>query len=58
MSELKKNIQKEKIDTCEKLKNEFKKCMKDNEDNIEYCKELRYNFENCIDFLYKQPLIN
>lgn len=36
------------IDSCNNLKIKFDKCLVDNEEKIEFCREIRREFENCI----------
>ena len=36
------------IKGCDILKKNFQNCMEEQEDNIEYCKNLRIDYENCL----------
>lgn len=40
-------IEKSKI-KCKTLKINFETCMKDNEDNIDYCRKLKCSYEECL----------
>ena len=42
------DIKSKEIKGCNILKKNFQNCMIEHEDNIEYCKNLRSDYENCL----------
>ena len=42
------DIKSKEIKGCNILKKFFQNCMVEQEDNIEYCKNLRIDYENCL----------